>query len=82
MAVSWACLLVGLSGYLRIKVLKDNYDYVQLKLTHIEWGGTKEFRIYKGRSKKIRSNYDELTRVEIMNVQGENRYDLFLKIES
>lgn len=67
---------------LRIKVLRHDYDYVQLKLTHIEWGGTKEFRIYKGRSKKIRSNYDQLTRVELTNVQGENRHDLLLKIES
>lgn len=67
---------------LRIKVLNHNYDYVHIKLTHIEWGGTIEMRIYKGRSKKIRSNFDELKRVELTNVQGENRNDLFLKIES
>ena len=67
---------------LRIKVLESNSNYVQLKLTHIEWGGTKEMRIYKGRSKKIRSNYEELQRVELTNVYGENTSDLFLKVES
>jgi len=67
---------------LRIKVLEHNSDYVQLKLIHIEWGGTKQMRIYKGRTKKIRSNYDELKRVELTNVYGENSKDLFLKIES
>ena len=67
---------------LRIKVLENKYDYAQLKLTHIEWGGTKELRIYKGRSKKIRSNYDQLKRVEITNVYGDNTHDLYLNIES
>ena len=67
---------------LRIKVLENNSDYVQLKLAHIEWGGTKEMRIYKDRAKKIRSNYDQLKRVEISNVYGENSRDLYLKIES
>lgn len=67
---------------LRIKVLENKYDYAVLKLTHIEWGGTKELRIYKDRSKKIRSNYDELKRVEITNVYGDNTRDLYLNIES
>lgn len=67
---------------LRIKILDHNSDYVLLKLTHIEWGGTKQMRIYKGRTKKIRSNYEELQRVELTNVYGENSKDLFLKIES
>lgn len=67
---------------LRIKVLEHNSDYVQLKLIHIEWGGTKEMRIYKDRTKKIRSNYTQLKRVEFTNVYGENTQDLFLKIES
>jgi len=67
---------------LRIKVLESNRDYTELKMTHIEWGGTKEFRIYRGRSKKIRSNYDELKRVKISNIYGDNTKDLYLKIES
>lgn len=67
---------------LRIKVVEQNPDYVELKLTHIEWGGTKKMRIYKGRSKKIRSNYDQLKRVELTNVYGENTRELYLKIES
>jgi len=67
---------------LRIKVLESNTDYVQLKLIHIEWGGTKTMRIYKGRTKKIRSNHSQLERVEISNVQGDNARDLYLKIES
>lgn len=67
---------------LRIKILDHNSSYVLLKLTHIEWGGTKQMRIYKGRTKKIRSNYDQLKRVELSNVYGENSKALFLKIES
>jgi len=39
-------------------------------------------RIYKGRSKKIRSGLDELKRVEITNVYGEKGNGLSLKIES
>lgn len=67
---------------LRIKVLANKYDYVHLKLTHIEWGGTKEMRIYKGRSKKLRSNYYELKRVEISNLYGDSTKELYLQIES
>lgn len=67
---------------LRIKILAHNSDYVQLKLTHVEWGGVKEIRLYKGRSSKIRSNYNQLKRVEITNVYGENTSDLYLKIKS
>lgn len=67
---------------LRIKVLNHDSDYVQLKLTHIEWGGTKQMRIYKGRTKKIRSNRDQLKRLELTNVYGENTKNLYLKIES
>ncbi len=67
---------------LRIKVVENDGDYVKLKLTHIEWGGVKEMRLYKGRMKKIRSNYDQLERVEISNLYGENTKQLYLKIES
>jgi len=67
---------------LRIKVMASNPEFVDLKLIHIEWGGVKDLRIYKGRTKKIRSNYDELERVEITNVYGEKSSDLYLKIES
>lgn len=68
---------------LRIRVMDSNTDFVDLRLTHVEWGGVKDMRIYKGRMKKIRSNYDELERVEITNVYGEKGgSDLFLKIES
>lgn len=67
---------------LRIKVMDSNSEYVDLKLIHIEWGGVKDLRIYKGRMKKIRSNFDELKRVEITNVYGDKTSDLYLKIES
>lgn len=67
---------------LRVKVLNHNSDYVKLKLTHIEWGGVKEMRLYKGRTKKIRSNRDQLKRLELTNVYGENTKNLYLKIES
>ena len=67
---------------MRIKVTNVERDYVELMLTHIEWGGVEEMRIYKGRSKKIRSNYDELERVKITNVYGENTRDLYLQLES
>ena len=70
-----------LSG-LRIRVMANNSDFVDLKLSHIEWGGVKDMRIYKGRTKKIRSNFNELKRVELSNVQGEDRSDLYIKIES
>ena len=67
---------------LRVKILENDGAYVAVKLTHIEWGGTKTMRIYKGRSKKIRSNFDQLERVELTNAYGENTFDLLLKIES
>ncbi|MFH0837801.1 MAG: hypothetical protein V1880_00865 [Patescibacteria group bacterium] len=68
---------------LRIKVLKHNPEYVDLKLTYLEWGGIKEMRIYKGRTKKIRSNYSgQFSRVELTNVYGENKDNTYLKIES
>lgn len=67
---------------LRIKVVENKFDYVRLKLTHIEWGGTKEMRIWKGRTKKIRSNYDELKRVEITNVYGDGGRDLNIQLET
>lgn len=67
---------------LRIKVITSNNEYVELKLIHIEWGGVKDMRIYKGRTKKIRSNFDELERLEITNVYGDKTSDLYLKIES
>ena len=67
---------------LRIKVMASNSEYVDLKLIHIEWGGVKDMRLYKGRTKKIRSNFDELERVEITNVYGDKTSDLYLKIES
>lgn len=67
---------------LRIKVITSNNEYVELRLIHVEWGGVKDMRIYKGRTKKIRSSFDELTRVEITNVYGDKTSDLYLKIES
>jgi hypothetical protein len=67
---------------LRIKVMSNTSEYVDLKLIHVEWGGVKDMRIYKGRTKKVRSNFDELKRVEITNAYGDNSRDLLIKIES
>ncbi len=74
--------LYHLPSGLRVKILDHNSDYVLLRLTHIEWGGVKEMRLYKGRTKKIRSNYDQLKRLELTNVYGENKKNLYLKIDS
>lgn len=74
--------ITHLPSGLRVKVVESNRDYVVLKLTHVEWGGVKEMRLYKSRSKNIRSNYDQLMRVELTNVYGEGGSDLFLKIDT
>lgn len=67
---------------LRIKVTTKTREYAVLKLTHVEWGGVQQMRLYKGRTRKIRSNFDELKRVEITNAIGENRSSLLIQIDS
>lgn len=67
---------------LRIKVMSVDWQYIALKLTHVEWGGVQDVKIYKGQTKKFRSNYDELERVQITNVYGDKTSAGPLKIES
>lgn len=67
---------------LRIKVKSDHGNYLDLMVTHVEWGGTKEFRLYEGRSKKLRSNFYELERVEITNAVGDGTSDVLIGVET
>lgn len=51
-------------------------------MTPIEWGGVKQKRIYKSRTKDVRAGDEDRTKVEITNVYGDGTSTFALKLES
>lgn len=67
---------------LRIKLTSTDYRYALIYVTHIRWGGVKQFRIYKNRDREVVSGDEDHTKVKIANVIGENDGDFTFQVTS
>ncbi len=67
---------------LRIKVMTNDRDKVDLLLTHVEWGGVKKMRLYKGRNRTVRAGDNQKTRMKVTSIRGDSSYDLLIKLDS
>lgn len=55
---------------LRVKLASKDGNKVDLILNHIQWGGTKKVKLYKGKTTEVVSGNETKTRVILSNLDG------------